>query len=133
MAYKRKSIVDLLSVDVEVKDENGNPTGMVVTLAGPEHQTRKNFEFAQQRKMRNALQKTGKIELADPLDDELDGIEKLALCSLGWKDYVDDEGKQIPFSPTEAQKAYTDEPWMRKFLLKALNENERFIKSSVAS
>lgn len=133
MAYKRNSIKDLPSADVEVKDEDGNPTGMVVTLAGPEHPKRKAIEFAQQRKIRASLQKTGKIELADPVDDEQDGIEKLASCTLGWKGYIDEADKPIECSQTAAQKAYTDEPWLRKAVFKALNETERFIKSSVTA
>lgn len=133
MAYKRNSIKDLQSADVEVKDEVGNPTGMSVTLAGPEHPKRKSLEFAQQRKLRASLQKTGKLELADPIDDEQDGIEKLAACTLGWSGYVDEQDIAIPCTVATAQAAYTNEPWLRKFLIKAFNENERFIKSSAAS
>lgn len=128
--YRRGSIKDLPSAEIQVKGPDGNPTGMVVELAGPEHPKRKQIEFAQQRKIRSQLQKTGKLELADPADDEQDGIEKLAGCTLGWKLYLDEAGKEIPFSTAEAQSSYALEPWLRNQLLTALNERERFIKSS---
>lgn len=133
MAYKRKSIIDLLSAKVIVKDDEGNPTGMVVELAGPEHPKRKGIEFAHQRKIRAGLQKTGKLELGDPADDELDSIDKLASCTLSWEGYVDEDDKPITCTTAEAQKAYSDEPWMRNQLLDALNERQRFIKRSATA
>ena len=134
MAYKRKSIKDLDSADIEVKDPTTQaPLGMTVTLAGPENPKRQTIEYAVQRKLRASLQKTGKIELADPIDDMQDGIEKLAACTLGWKGYQDEAGVEVPFSAAAALKAYTDEPWLRDQMMTALNERERFIKSSAAN
>jgi hypothetical protein len=134
MAYKRKTIKDLDSAEVEVKDPTTQaPLGLIITLAGPENGKRQAIEYAVQRKMRATLQKTGKIELADPADEELDTIEKLAACTLGWKGLQDESGLDVPFSADAAQKLYTEEPWMRHQLIAALNERERFIKSSATA
>lgn len=124
-------ITDSSDAVVEIKHPiTGAPVGATVTLAGPEHPTRKAIDFAKQRKIRASVQKTGKLELSDPADDELDAIEKLAACTLGWTG-ITDGGKEIEFSKAAAMKLYSTEGlgWLRSQLYSAMDERERFIKA----
>lgn len=133
MSFKISSIKDAQSAAIEIKDpETGAPLGAFVTLAGPEHPKRKALEFARQRKMRASLQKTGKVQLGDPSDDEQDGIDELAEITLGWDGFVGDDDLPIAFSKEAAQKLYADDNmgWLRAQLFTAKNERERFINSS---
>ena len=102
--------------------------GASVTLAGPEHPQRKSIEFSRQRKLRQAIQKTGKLELVDPEDDELDAIEKLASCTLDW-DGIADGGTPLVYSKDAAIKLYGGQGmgWLRAQVYAALDERERFI------
>ena len=129
------NIQDIETAEVVIKDPTtGAPTDLVVTLAGPEHAKRRQLEFARARKIRRQVQRTGKIELADPEDDEQDQIEMLVACTLGWEGLTD-KGVTVPFTPAAAQSLYSREGlgWLRSQLLTALGERERFIKSSAPS
>lgn len=127
-----KSISDAQTAMVDVRDPVTNaPLGATFTVAGPEHPKRKAIEFARQRKLRATLQKTGKLELTDPADDELDQIDLLTECVLGWSG-ISDNGAEIPFSKDAAAKLFATEGlgWLRGQLLAAMRENERFIQTS---
>lgn len=126
------AISDVQSADIDIKDPvSGASVGATITLAGPEHPARKALEFARQRKARAALQKTGKVQLGDPADDEQDNIEFLAACTLGWSG-IADGATEIEFSPAAALKLYSNEAlqWLVVQLTRALGERERFINSS---
>lgn len=129
------AIKDALSAPIDIKHPvTGVPLGATVTLAGPEHPTRKAIDFAKQRKLRASIQKTGKLELSDPADDELDAIEKLASCTLGWSGITDGDAA-IEFTPTAALKLYGTDGmgWLRAQLLAAMEERERFISACAPS
>jgi hypothetical protein len=130
--FKITSITDALSAPVKIKHPvTGEDLGASITVAGPEHPARKAIEFAKQRKIRSALQKTGKIELGDPAEDELDLADKLTACTLAWDGITDDDGKPIEFSTDAAAKLYATEGlgWLRDQLIAAMGERERFIKA----
>ena len=134
MSFNLKRITDATSAVVEIKDpETGAPLGVNFVLAGPEHPKRKAQEFARQRRLRATLNKTGKIELGDPEDDDLDARAQLAECILGWNGYADDTGADVAYSPQAAQALVNDPElgWLRVQLNTALGERERFIKRSV--
>lgn len=133
MSFKIGSIQDALSAPVEIKDPStGASVGATVTLAGPEHPKRKAVEFSRQRKQRASFQKTGKLDLGDPEDDEATNIDTLIACTLGWEGITDDAGKPIAYSESAAATLYaTDgQGWLRAQLLAALGERDRFIKTS---
>ena len=126
------SVCDVSSADIEIKLPDGTPTGVFFTMAGPEHPKRKSLDLAQQRKMRAVLQNTGKIDLGDPADDEAEAADKLAAFTLGWRNYTDDAGEEIAFTPTAVGALYADESkaWLRAFLTAAIGERDRFIVRS---
>lgn len=107
----------------------GVPTGMVVQLAGPEHPARKALLHARQRKMRAALSKTGKMPVLDPEADELDEVERLVVCTLGWS------GGKEAYSADTARAIYSDPKrrWFRDQVAEALEERELFTRASAAN
>ena len=134
--FKINSITDAQSASIDLKNPTtGELLGASIELAGPEHPQRKSIEFAKQRKMRQSIQKTGKFELTDPAEDELDAIDKLVSCTLSWEGICADDGTPIPFSREAAAKLYGTEGlgWLRAQLYNALEERERFIKACVQS
>ncbi|MFZ6755757.1 hypothetical protein ACO0K9_00940 [Undibacterium sp. Ji50W] len=133
MSFKINSIKDAQTADVELKHpETGAPLDATVTLMGPEHPSRKALEFARQRELRKGLQKTGKVQFGDPVEDEQDAIDELVAITTGWSGICNDDGSAIAFSAQAARDLYTKEDlgWLRTQLFTAKNERERFIKSS---
>lgn len=123
---------DIHSADVAIKDPTtGKPTAAVVTLAGPEHPARKKILFARQRKLRKNLQRSGKLELTDPEEDEADEIDYLVDCTLGWRGLVKG-GQALAFSKDAARALYEDPKrrWLRDQVRAALDEREAFIARS---
>lgn len=111
--------------------ETNQPTPIVMTLAGPEHPNRKKIVFAAQRRMRKVLQQTGKLQLADPEEEEAEEVDMLVACTLGWKG-VSVGGKALAYSPEAARSLYSDPKrrWLRDQIKAAINEREHFIKRS---
>ncbi|MEI6117218.1 MAG: hypothetical protein WCP99_21970, partial [Burkholderiales bacterium] len=106
--FNLKSIVQVQSADVSIKDIDGNATGVVFTMAGPEHPDRKRIAFAEARKSIARYRKSGRVELADPEDAEATRHENLAAYTLGWSGFVDDGGVSVPFSKLAALDLYND-------------------------
>lgn len=126
------SFEDISAGDYVVKHpETNQPTPIVVTLAGPEHPQRKKIAFAHQRRLRKVLQQTGKLQLADPEEEEADEVDMLVSCTLGWKG-ISVGGKPLAHSAENARMIYSDPKrrWLRDQLKAALNEREHFIKRS---
>jgi len=130
-AYK-----DVPTADVRLRDpETGRPTDTVVTLAGPEHPTRKRIMFDRQRRMRSQLMRNGgKLQLQDPEEDDADETDLLVACIMGWEHMPagDDPTIELPFSPQAARDMVNDPErrWLRDQLKTALDERERFIRRS---
>lgn len=126
---------DVAASDVTIKHPTtGAPTQMVITIAGPEHPERKRQAFDRARKMRAQLQKTGKVQLADPVDDEADMTDQLVAFTLGWQG-LQRAGQPVPYSTDAARALYTDGKlrWLRDQVVAALDEREAFIKRSAAA
>lgn len=125
---------DVQSAELAIKDPNtGAPTPLVLTLAGPEHPARKRDDFARARRMRQDLMKTGKVQLADPEEEEADATDKIADYTLGWRGLVIN-GQAVEYSRAAAVALYSDPKcrWLRDQVKAALDERERFIKRSAA-
>ena len=126
---------DVTSADVTIKDPStGAPTALVITLAGPEHPARKKLNFDKQRRMRAQLQKTGKLQLGDPEEDEAEELEQLAAFTLGWRG-LRSGGADVAFSAEAARALYSSPKrrWLRDQVKAALDEREHFIRRSVAT
>lgn len=123
------SIEDVLTGTLRVRDADGAPTSWVLTLAGPEHPDRKRRLFARQRRLRASLAKTGKIPTSDPEDDDLESVDELVACTLGW------EGSALPYSAEAARRLYADSKrrWLRDQVATALDERALFMRSSAAA
>lgn len=131
------SIEDVISAEVQLK-RNGSPLPIFVTIAGPEHPNRKAFAFAKQRKMRQQLAKTGKVEFTDPVEDEQEETDLLAACLLGWRDANGNTallvgGNYLDCTRDNAHKLLTDpkRAWFRRAVRAAFDDNEAFIVASV--
>ena len=130
MSFNLKKIKTLEAFDVEIKDEEGNGTGVFFTLAGPNHTVRRTAQLALNRKMIAQANKTGKVELPDPEDSEVDRLKNLANATLSWKGYVNDEGEEVPFSTATALALYQDPEmmWLVDQVDTALGAKDRFTK-----
>jgi hypothetical protein len=130
MSFNLKKIKTLESFDVEIKDEEGNGTGVFFTLAGPNHTVRRTAQLALNRKMIAQANKTGKVELPDPEDSEVERLKNLANATLSWKGYVNDEGEEVPFSTATALALYQDPEmmWLVDQVDTALGAKDRFTK-----
>jgi len=124
------TINELAEANIVIKHPvTGAPTGALVTLAGPEHPKRKQLIFTRTRKLRAKFQKSGKVQLDDPEDEEADGVSYLAACTLGWIGFSE-SGKEIPFSTLAAVDLYTRIGWLRSQINQALEDKENFIEVS---
>lgn len=124
------TINELAEADVEIKHPvTGAPTGAMVTLAGPEHPKRKQLIFTRTRRLRAKFQKSGKVQLDDPEDEEADGVSYLAACTLGWIG-IAEGGREIPFSTQAAADLYARVSWLKAQVAAALEERENFIAAS---
>lgn len=129
MGFNLKSIKTVQTFDYEVKDEQGNPTGVIFTLAGPNHPIRKAAQMAANRKLIASARKTGRVELPDPEDAEAQRVKDLTAFTLGWRGYADESG-EVAFTPEAASALYGDPEllWLSNQIDTALGEQDRFTK-----
>lgn len=129
MGFNLKSIKTVQTFDYEVKDEQGNPTGVIFTLAGPNHPIRKAAQMAANRKLIASARKTGRVELPDPEDAEAQRVKDLTAFTLGWRGYADENG-EVAFTPEAAAALYGDPEllWLSNQIDAALGEQDRFTK-----
>lgn len=133
--FNLQDITDAASAVVELKHPvTGELLGASITLAGPEHPQRKAVEFARQRKLRAAVQKSGRLEMVDPEEDEQIALDRLVACTLGWSG-IADASVVIEYSPAAAARLYGGEGvgWLRAQVYAALDERERFITACAQS
>ena len=129
MGFNLKSIKTVQTFDYEVKDGQGNPTGVIFTLAGPNHPIRKAAQMAANRKLIASARKTGRVELPDPEDSEAQRVKDLTAFTLGWRGYADESG-EVAFTPEAASALYGDPEllWLSNQIDTALGEQDRFTK-----
>ncbi len=119
---------DALSGKVYVKNPGtGQPTHMYMEFAGPEHPERKKRSMNRQRAMRAHLQKTGKLNLKDPLEDEEDNLDLLVSCALSWN-------LPYEFTPAKVMAVLSDSKrrWFRDQMQAGFDERENFIVRSAS-
>lgn len=133
--FNLKSIRQLPSAEIAIKDIDGNPTGVVFEIAGPEHPERKRITYALARRGQQRFNKTGRPEMLDPEEMESMKAEHLAAYTLGWTGYVDESGASVAFSKATALALYRDPEmaWLVDQLDAALANKELFIKRSATT
>jgi hypothetical protein len=134
MSFNLRSIKSVDSFEAPIKDQDGNPTGVVFILAGPTHPVRKAVNQAAQRKVLANHRRTGKFELPDPEETEKERVTNLTKFTLGWSGYTNDQGQVVPFSYAEASALYADPEmtWLTDQVDEALNNKALFTKSASA-
>lgn len=109
-------------------------SGVIFTLAGPEHTKRRSIALQFSRHLRSKVNRTGRLTLDDPETEYERDTDYLVACTLGWKNF-DHEGKPFEFSSENARKLYEDREraWLRSQIQEALNAQENFIVSSTSN
>ena len=105
----------LTEAELELKHPiTGVPLGIFVTLAGHEHELRKQRLFSMMRAQRAKIEKTGKFLASDPADDTADELDTLVACTLGWRN-MRAGGQQLEWSAGACAALYTDpkRAWVR--------------------
>lgn len=112
---------------------SGQPTSAWIEIAGPEHPARKAAVFARMRARRQEMERTGKLTISDPADDEQDETALLAACTLGWS--LKAGGQALAFSADACTAFYADpaRAWVREQVKAALDQRELFIGSSATA
>jgi len=130
MSFNLRSIKTLDAFPFAVKDPDGNPTGVTLTLAGPMHPVRKAVAHAAQRKMLASARRSGQVDLPDPEETEKERATNLAKFTLGWDGYANDQGQVVPFSEAEARALYADPEmtWLADQVDAALANKQLFTK-----
>jgi hypothetical protein len=133
--FNLRSIRTGQQFDLPIKDTDGNPTGVVFTLASPTHPARKSADMARNRQIINEANKTGRVTLPDPADSEAKKPKELATCTLGWGGYADEKGETVPFSQATAEALYADleMQWLVDQVEAALGNKALFTRSASAS
>lgn len=127
------TLEDITEAEVQLK-RDGQPLPIWVTLAGPEHAKRKAFVFNKQRRLRQQLAKTGKIEFQDPAEDDADEVELLTACVLSWRGVVLN-GKPLDCNKANVMAVLGDpkRAWFRRAVKAAFDDNEAFIAASATA
>ncbi|HYF17690.1 MAG TPA: hypothetical protein VEA40_07445 [Ramlibacter sp.] len=137
------SIVEVDTAEYELlHPATGQPLGQVVTIMGPEHPKRKAMEQGRARELRLEFRKQGKMPVSDPVEDEAEAYETLITCTIALADRKGERpvivgGKPVTFTEqtrgTVLRDFYTapKRTWLAKQVLRALQEQDRFIESSV--
>jgi hypothetical protein len=127
------SLEDIAEAEIQLK-RGTEPLPIWVTLAGPEHPKRKAFLFGKQRRMRQQLAKTGKLEFSDPAEDEGEEAELLATCVLAWRGVVF-SGVPLVCTRPNIEMLLSDpkRAWFRKCVKTAFDDNEAFIAASATA
>jgi len=126
---------DVITCELVLKNpKTGQPTDIVLTLAGPEHPLRKKRQFERIRRMRKEMQRVGKLTLADPAEEEQDEGEFLADCILGWNKMPTRNG-DVAYSKGAALNLMNDSErrWLRDQVKSGVEEREAFIASCAGS
>lgn len=130
--FDLKSVTEVESAAIDLLHPvTRQKLGATVTLAGPEHKVRKDYEFKHARKLRARMQKLRRLDLGDPEEDAEEAIERLVAFTLSWSGFAED-GKEIVFSAEAARVLYArpDMGWLRTQLLEAAEQHDFFIRSS---
>lgn len=130
------AVEDLEQAEFEVMHPvTDEPTGLFITLAGPEHPKRKEISMNLTRAVRASVEKRmagrgrGGAAMTDPKDDAEEQLKRLAECTLGWR--RNDDKPFVPWSHKAAEELYRNpkSQWIVRQVLARFNDLELFIKA----
>ena len=123
-------------IEYELRDPEGEATGAVFKLAGPEFGPRKRLVNEISRRLSAAQAKAnGRAHQVNPAEIEETMTDLLVTSTLGWRGLVDDDGNPLEHSAAAARRLYCDPEllWVREQIFKAIGDTELFIKRSGAT
>lgn len=127
-----KTIRTLGEIEVEIKHPvTQQPLGATIRLAGPEHPARRAIRFATQRRVREELQREGKVAALDPEEAANEGVKMIAASVLGWSGICDD-GEPLAFT-SDAAVALLTQPemaWLVEQIAAVIGQDANFIGGS---
>lgn len=131
MGFNLRSIKTHESFTVEIKDPEGNETGVVFTLASPTHPVRKALDQEVRDKLIAEYSKRGKFAPPKSKDEDKDRATALAKRTLGWEGY-EESGVPVPFSTEAAAALYADPEmkWLADQVDEALGNAQLYTKTA---
>lgn len=127
-----KKIQTLGEIAVELKHPvTREPLGATIRLAGPEHPARRAIRFATQRRVREELQREGKVAALDPEEAADEGVKMIAASVLGWSGICEFD-EPLAFS-SEAALALLLQPemaWLVEQIAAVIGNDANFIGGS---
>lgn len=134
--FNLRSIKTVSTFDYEVKDNNGEATGVVFTIAGPTHPVQLAIKAEAQERVATMMKKGGKPDMKRAMKEaEERRADILSRCTLGWSGYVDEAGAPVPFSTDAALALYKDPEmsWLADQVDEAMGNRDFFIKNDSAN
>lgn len=123
------TVVSLMTATLTLKHPApGEALRAQVSLAGPDHPTRKGYEWQRTRALRKEIESTGRYAFKEPTLTEQDELDRLAACTLGWSGLAVG-GVPLSFSADVCSALYADpqRAWVRDQVAAALDQRELFI------
>lgn len=114
----------------------GEPTDAVLLLAGPDHPITKALDKRTWRQAATEVNRSGgkpklETDVEQLFNEETD---RLVARTLGWENFQDVDGNQMPFSPDGVRKFYANPKlFVREQVQRFLAAKENFTKRSSAS
>lgn len=109
---------------VDILDPAGEPTGIIITVAGPDSERYKAAEQKQidKRLKRRSAAPMNAAEIAQA------SLEGLADCVISWSPVTLD-GADLPMTAENAVKLFTRFPWIREQVNAKAGDRTSFLKS----
>ncbi len=134
-----EELFDIGSIDI-IKDANagtgidlhhpitGRRLKIKIYVLGRDSDKFKAIQAAQaQARLAKASKGGFRASNVDPKEHEEDGISLLAACTLGWDNLVLN-GREVPFSESNAEVIYAKHPWIKEQVDVAIADRALFTK-----
>ena len=105
----------------------GVPVGAFITVAGTDSKTYQDAQHKiSNKRMKKVSGRTGMRYLPTSEEVEVESIELLARCTLGWEN-IEWEGQSLPFNLENAKTIYTELLWLREQVISAMEDRSNFL------
>lgn len=112
-----------------VNPATGVPIGAFITLTGTDSKT---YQVAQHKiankRMKRANRGNGMRFMPTSEEVEVESIELLARCTLGWEN-IEWEGNELSFNYENAKMIYTELLWLREQCVAFIEDRPNFLVS----